>query len=765
VEAAREASEQNPADPRPWLLRARAERTLGLASAEAGDGTTAELRLLDARSSTERAVALAPADPEAWRERGRALRDSSHFPGAAEAFRKALAAAGSPDGETLYDLGFCLAYAGDFAGGLEAFAGAGRLLPGDPRVAVNAAICEERLGDRKAAVARLSAHYDAECAAGQAGGEAARRDLEKTWELTVMRQDPDAGVAAFRSILESHPGRTEPGYMLGNLLAFLGRHAEAAAAYARSLEAGETPGARVRLARELAAIGPGRRAEADAAARAALARHPGAPELPAVLLRAVRLHLDAGEPKAALSLLAEAGPLFPRDADLALAGGDAALASGDAAAAAEAYGRAKGLDPFATAPAARAERAALAALRASREGSPDAARFDAPGTPLDPSPPREVLLDFEEPGLVVRPLWGTRVQAGGLRFPPAGPGASRRVYLHFFPDLDGTRWTHVDVTLALSSGEALLRAELADGMDQMSEMPSGRLRWPPGRGTVPLGAEARTVEVPLRAFEGVDPVRTVPADLPRLKCLVLDVAGPEPGPAPTVILEGAALRDARDGRTLPLLDLEEGLREVTVLFEGTCTPFTRLIGSKEVAEDVLPTGTTAVSKAILEDQNGTFDPSMVGSGAGSVRVRHGDSAFFPSRRWAGENPAFALPDGPASATVRLSPDRDVQRFRGISFLARGEKGGERLRLRIQDRAGLDLEPRVPASAWPRSLFPRTGGEDGALALSREWRKYVLPLDRYPEVDRGALAALVFELGSEVGNAPGATVFLDEIGME
>ena len=113
----------------------------------------------------------------------------------------------------------------------------------------------------------------------------------------------------------------------------------------------------------------------------------------------------------------------------------------------------------------------------------------------------------------------------------------------------------------------------------------------------------------------------------------------------------------------------------------------------------------------------------------------------------------------------LHPGRDLLRFGALTFLARGEKGGERLRLRLRDAHGPDFGPRIPADRWPRSLFPRTGEADGFLTLSGEWRMYRVPFGSYPEIDRGALAGIVFELGGDIGNPPDATIYVDEIGME
>jgi hypothetical protein len=115
-------------------------------------------------------------------------------------------------------------------------------------------------------------------------------------------------------------------------------------------------------------------------------------------------------------------------------------------------------------------------------------------------------------------------------------------------------------------------------------------------------------------------------------------------------------------------------------------------------------------------------------------------------------------------TIRLNPDRDVQRFRALTFLARGEKGGEKLRVRLRDAHDVAMERVLAAGRWPASLFPRTAAADGTLKLGAGWRMVRVPFDSYPEIDRSALAEIAFECGEDVGNGKDATIYLDEIGL-
>jgi tetratricopeptide (TPR) repeat protein len=767
VEAAREASVLDPKAAPPVHLQARAERLLAVQAAEAGDGTTAQLRLLDARKTAGRLLELAPADPEALREVARIHRDSFQFVEATAYFRAALDKPGGRDGETVYDLAYCLAYGGDFAGGLAAFEEAEGLLGPQIRIAVNAAVCEERLGKRKDGTDRLARFYGAEAAAGRGGGADARRALEATWELTVRKRDFEAGVAAFRSLAESVKSRPEPWFMLGNLHSFLARHGEAAEAYRLSLAVAPLPAARLRRARELAASGPGSLKDADAAIREALREGPGDEEIGPVVLRVGRMHLDAGMPLACREIVEAARKALPEEGGLEILDGDALLCMGKAGEARAAYERARELSQDAFEAEARAARASLAGIRAGGSALRGAAEAfpDAAATPAEPRPPAEPLLDFDEAHVLVRPLGGVKLVDGAARLPPPAPGASRRVGFHFFPELDAGPWTHFDLRVRAEGGEASLRVEMADGMDQMSDLPQGRLLWPAGGKREGVGTAWRTVAVPFREFEVFAEARSVPADLPRVKCLVLDVAGLTAGSTPSLWIDSVVLRDAKSGKSRVLQGFEEGLEEVSAVYEGTTPPFTRHILTPEAAMDLLPTGTTAVSKAIIEDQGGDFSEAMVGFGRGALRVRAGETAWYPSRASVEKGSTPAFPDGPASVRVLVSPPRDFLRFGSLTFMARGEKGGERLRVRLQDGRSVALERTIPADRWPRSYFPRTAAKDGVLVLEKEWRSYSIPLAAYPEVDFGALAEITFELGSEVANPPGSMIYLDEIGFE
>ena len=734
--------EEKAANPEPsedHLAAARESRSRAKEAADRGDGTTAQLHLLDAKAAAERALAAAPADREALREAGRIERDSFRFAEGAARFRAALEGAPERDGETVYDLAYCLAYAGDFAAALPLFLEAERLLGPRPLITVNAAICEERTGKRAAGVARLARFYADERAAGRDG----RLALEKTWDLTVQKRDYEAGIAAFRALEAAHPDRSEPPFMLGNLLSFLNRHAEAAEAYGRSIRLTPLPAAVARKARELAATGPDQRHAAAAAVRIAIEVAADQPETVPAALRVSRYHLAASEPGEAWDIAASAGRAAGWTVDLSLAEGDAHLAAGRMDDACRSYSRAQELDSFGTAAMARLSRASLALARG--EGAAEPSQFDAPAAPLDPVPPKEVLLDFEDAAVFVHPLRGAAFAEGAFR-----PGAAGRVYLHFFPDLDARRWPRLLLRVR-TDGPGTLRLHLADGYDQMADEPPG---WLHLAEEFPVDREWRFVSVPLRAFVPDGTGRTTGTDLSRVKCAILEFTA-------RPWIDSVALSDEAAKETRMLQSFDGPVEETAFVFDGTTTPFTRVVANPGILADLVPTGSGPISPAILAAQNGSFEPPLVGRGIGAVRLRHGDASVFPSKG----APRTPMLDGPGAGVVRLNPDRDLQRFRFLTFLARGEKGGERLRVRLVDAHGLALEAFLPTSRWPRSVFPRTAKADGAIVLGTEWRMFRVPLEEYPELDRAALSEIRFEVGSEAGNRPGATMLLDEIGLE
>ncbi len=755
-----------------WLLLAEAEWRLGVAAMERADGTTAELRLLDAREHAAKAVELAPHPREALALRGRILRDSSMFAEAEACLRRAHAQdmlGGRLDGELLYDWAYCGAQVGKFTEALERFGIAESLLGPQARIAVNAAICEEKLGDRPAAVARLRRLYDAEAAAGRGGGADAKWALEKTWDLTVVRRDFAGGRAALAALAAAHPDRPEPPFMLGNLESFLGNHGAAAEAFGRAIAAGSGDAARVRRARALGLAGRGE--EAAAAVREAMARDAGFEGLSDAALLAAEALRTGGAAEAGREFLAAATEAWPEDPALLLAAGDAALEAEDLAAAGALYGRALEASPFSGECEARAARARLAAIRAGGGEESGAAAFDAPAEALAPSPGGEALVDFEEPAVFVRgePSGAARLVEGAMRLeartgpPPSatagaaapGPGADggwagRRpartdfgslLRVEFFPLLDGEEWESLVFRARTEGGTAAVRVMALDGYDEAGSA-FARSRWPAGGDGAAIGAEWTEIVVPLGAMGGFVEGRPLPFLRRKVRAFLLAASG-----GGAVLFDDLRLRDGA-GRERALADFEEAPAEVAVLYGGPCVPFERTLFTEEDVRGFKVPGTVVYAEHIVGEG---FDPALVGEGRASLRVHHGEAAAAPAGRFGKVEGTDA---GTSSVTVAFQPDRDLLRFKALTFLARGGEGGERLRVVLRDH--FDVSGRVGDARRPQSVFPRTAKEDDSILLTREWRLYRIPFDRYPELDREGLASLTFEF-------PSGTLYLDALG--
>jgi hypothetical protein len=123
----------------------------------------------------------------------------------------------------------------------------------------------------------------------------------------------------------------------------------------------------------------------------------------------------------------------------------------------------------------------------------------------------------------------------------------------------------------------------------------------------------------------------------------------------------------------------------------------------------------------------------------------------------------AAREGAASGVLSFNPDRSFGKATALSFWARGAKGGEKVRVTIEDAMDEDLGNPAPASA-PRL---RNDGRllDGWFSLSPEWRRYRIPRNRYPDIDFNSLLRIRFHYGTPEGNAVGAEIYLDDIAWE
>ncbi len=736
------ATKARPNDARAWLVRLRAERLAAAAAkADGEDDTVVELRLEDAKRSAARAVEAAPDDVEIRREAAFVSRDAGDFAEAAKQLRAALDKSPSQSG-------------------------AGELV-------LALADCQDKSDDRAGAITTLVDFYKSETAAGRGAGVDAGKALNTLWALTVQRRDNVAAKAAFERVAAENPSRPEPSHMLGYLFEYMGDRDGALRAYAASIAAEDRAVTRLAMVRVLLAAG--KPEDADAHVRAALAKSPTEKGVSAAVVNVVWALLRAKNVAKASALADVAATALPKDDDVIVAAGDAALAQGDLAEAAH---------HFETSPAAatssrtaaRELRTLLAMLR-SGEASADHDAFADSGEPVPRRAPDETLLGFDSSAVFVR-AEGTssgRIVNGAMRIalsPPAGPptpgpgqpgfrgqrpalGPTLRV--EFQPVIDARAWDSLVFRARAESGRASLRVAILDGYDEAG---SGfaRSRWPKDGPGIEVGEEWTDVVVPIQEIAGFVPTRALPPMLARVRCFLVVAEKPTSGAAAAVVLDDIALRGTSGERVLANFDAP--IQETALVYDGTCVPFERTLFNDAEAKSFVVPGTTAYVPHVLGD---AYDKQFVGAGTGSVRLHHGEQRTAPPGPMGRVEGAEAK--GPASASVAFRPDRDVRAAKAITFLARGAKGGERLRVKLQDAHDREFAGVVPVTAWPGAFFPRTVKADGALTLAAEWTMYRIPLDAYPDVDRAALAAIRFEFGEDVGNGVEATIYLDEIGLE
>jgi hypothetical protein len=193
-----------------------------------------------------------------------------------------------------------------------------------------------------------------------------------------------------------------------------------------------------------------------------------------------------------------------------------------------------------------------------------------------------------------------------------------------------------------------------------------------------------------------------------------------------------------DGSTFPLARFDSAPREMTFLTSGATMPATPPPPS---ANAVSPDPSTFVNPVIFGDR---FDPSTVHSGTGSYRIR-------------------LVENGLAEVALSILPGRDYTRAAAITFWARGAKGGERLRVGLEDSLDEDIGNAWPASS-PRGIA-RYRLLEGWYQLTPRWRKYRIPCSESPDIDFRQLVRIRFIMGSDLGNPVGTTMYVDDIGWE
>ncbi|MHC4821749.1 MAG: tetratricopeptide repeat protein, partial [Planctomycetota bacterium] len=549
-----------------------------------------------------------------------------------------------------------------------------------------------------------------------------------------------------------------PSYMLGNLLLFRGEHAAAAVAYGRALEAGEIPAARIKRARALRLAG--RRGEALQAAYDVIEKAHGVDGADEEVAAILRMQLDARMKQVAFELAVEAKDRWEEDARFMALLGDAWMVNGEFVGATMWYGKATDEDMFSTEYEAKNARARLGLHRKS--GIPVMWDFEGDGTPVDDPGRGEALVDFDEVMVWVRTeVTGStggdaRIAKGSMLIPATSSttdenmvlvNAGARLRLNFFPDLAVPEDGEIRFRARCARGPAGLSAGILDGFDEMN---SGAMRSGWRVVEIPKG-EWVEIRLPLSELNSLSAQRDLPPLLQRVRAFIVAVVPDDDGATPEVLLDDLRLVSPGAGERV-LADFDSPIEETLVSYTGGCVPFARTLFNRDQAGSFVVPGTTPYAPHVMGD---LFDPSGVGEGFGSLRLHHGETL----------SPGATAPLGPSSVSLILQPDRDLSRFGALTFMARGTKGGEKLRVRLVDAHDVDFENRGAGELWPDCIFPRTAKTDGVLELEKGWNTYRIDFDFYVDFDRQGFAAVHFEFGSEVGNAPGAVWFLDEVMLE
>lgn len=92
--------------------------------------------------------------------------------------------------------------------------------------------------------------------------------------------------------------------------------------------------------------------------------------------------------------------------------------------------------------------------------------------------------------------------------------------------------------------------------------------------------------------------------------------------------------------------------------------------------------------------------------------------------------------------------KDVSGFKNIEFWVKGENGGERMEVLLRDSHAPSYMPQAKIAVEP---------------ASKDWKKIVMPVSelRKSGIDVKSLDNIGIAFGPDVGNGPGATVYLDD----
>jgi len=149
-----------------------------------------------------------------------------------------------------------------------------------------------------------------------------------------------------------------------------------------------------------------------------------------------------------------------------------------------------------------------------------------------------------------------------------------------------------------------------------------------------------------------------------------------------------------------------------------------------------------------------FDPKNVHTGSGSYRLMND---FRSQKNWG----CFSINLGPVTDITKdpigIKP-LDVSSYLYFSFWIKGVKGGEKFKVIFRDASA--------ETYMPVTIF--TPDDDQA---ETKWKQVVLNLSEVKQklegytnrsLDLAALVALGIEVGDNIGNARGATIYIDDL---
>ncbi|MEN8151109.1 MAG: tetratricopeptide repeat protein [Planctomycetota bacterium] len=700
----------------------------------AENASLGRLALYDARGWYEKALALKPESVPALQLSGQVSVELQDWKAGAETWRRAAELA--PDsGESFYQLGYCLALSNRFEKAIEAFREASRRLGPDPRILLNQGISHASLEETAEARRCFEALVRGEIEADRRRGRHMNRGVFWLWKIHSDAADWEGAEEVFGRLAKDHPDVSSAHWYLGHARSMQRDAVGAAQAFARVTEIVPTwtdgwlkLGSTLTRAKEYGA--------AEDALRAAAKLDPEG-QGPQDLLFEIGLALKAeGRSGDAAAMVTRLLDSFEGDALVLEFRGDLFFQAGDAKAALADYRQVVATDPFAGEAVVKAEKAVTALLRRGE-----------PATRAETAPRKKgeggTILDFERPEVYVRVASGVEAGRRSGRFTARRTGSAEEfanVTVSFVPTLDSRpyAWLRFDVKGPKGS-TIVLRAR--DGYDEWTER-LGSYRTV-HETAVELVGEWQTVTLPMAGFASRMEHRPLSFQPSRLRTLAFQLG--EPGGTEKKLADEIALDNVTlvpdEGDALVLTDFERTPGEMLFVTDGAGVAFARTLFTEEQLRTFVPDPNTYVTPEIFRD---AFDPAMVHGGRGSFRMT-------------------AVRDGAASGVLSFNPDRSFEKAGALVFFARGAKGGEKLRVTIEDAMDEDLVNPAPASAPRHVLDGRI--LEGWYSLSPEWRPYRIDRAEFPDVDFRSLLRIRFHYGTTEGNATGTVIWLDDVTWE